>query len=207
MELRQIQMTLNAAVGPLNEVRRQRIMEAVGNDFSIQPVPFQGALALVNPLRREALFLTDSQIQFTCEGQPAEFSSSRVEHLLSAIRDTLLLDDRFPMLLQIIAHKDANGSAFEHTVEAFTPLPPQLMRQYFPGLRGLGLRITFEEHPYVCDLRVEPLFSDPAYYFIQFNAGSQGAAQSVARLVEDAEQWVQRLQNEFNAVIEEMLGR
>lgn len=206
MELRQIQITLNAPVGPLNEVRRQRIMEAVGSGFNIQPVPFQGAFAMVNPLSREALFLTDSQIQFTSEGQPAEFSASRLEQLLGAVRDTLLLEDRFPMILQVIAHKDANGSAFEHTVDAFTPLPPTTLRQYFPGLRGLGLRITFEEHPYVCDLRIEPLFSDPAYYFIQFNAGSQQAMLSIARVVEDTSDWVQRLQGEFNHIIEAMLG-
>lgn len=206
MELRQIQLTLNAPVGPLNDVRRQRIMEAVGSGFTIQPVPFQGALALVNPMSREALFVTDSQVQFTCEGQPAEFSAARMEYLLAAVRDTLLLEDRFPMILQIIAHKDANGSAFEHTVEAFTPLPPHVLRQYFPGLRGLGLRITFEEHPYVCDLRVEPLFSDPAYYFIQFNAGSQQSALSIARAVEDSNSWLQRLQGEINQIVEEMLA-
>jgi hypothetical protein len=89
------------------------------------------------------------------------FLPERVEDLLGRVRDVLLLDDRFPLILQVIGHKDANGSAFERTVDAFTPLPPITMRQYFPGLRGLGLRITFEQPPYVCDLRIEPLFSDP----------------------------------------------
>ncbi|MFQ3610914.1 MAG: hypothetical protein SNJ72_05380 [Fimbriimonadales bacterium] len=206
MELRQIQISLNAQVGPLNEVRRQRIMESLGGDFSVQPVPFQGALALVNPVRREALFLTDNQIQFTVEGQPAEFSAHRLEHVLSTVRDTLLLEDRFPMLMQVIAHKDANGSAFERTVDAFTPIPPHTMRQYFPGLRGLGIRITFEEHPYVCDLRVEPLFSDPAYLFIQFNLGSQQAMMSVSTLTEEIYQWMNRLQNEYNAIIDTIMG-
>ncbi len=206
MELRQIQITLNAQVGPLNEVRRQRIMESLGADFSVQPVPFQGALALVNPLRREAVFLTDTQIQFTVEGQPAEFSAYRMEHLLSTIRDTLLLEDRFPMIVQVIAHKDANGSAFERTVDAFTPIPPNTMRQYFPGLRGLGLRITFEEHPYVCDLRIEPLFSDPAYLFIQFNLGSQQAMLGVSALTDEVNQWMNRLQTDYNDIIDTIMG-
>ncbi len=206
MELRQVQVTLNAPVGPLNEVRRQRIMDSLGSEFTPQPVPFQGALALVNQLRREAVFLTDNQIQFTVEGQPAQFSPSRMEHVFGTIRDTLLLDDRFPMILQVIAHKDANGSAFERTVDAFTPVPPNLMREYFPGLRGLGLRITFEEHPYVCDLRIEPLFSDPAYLFIQFNLGSQQAALSVSALTDDITSWMNRLQDEYESVIETIMG-
>lgn len=206
MELRQIQLTLSAAVGPLNDIRRMRIMEAIGEGFAPQAVPLQGALALVNPAMREALFLTDAQLQFTSEGDPATFSPSRVEHLLGAVRDTLLLEDRFPMILQVIAHKEANGSAFERTVEAFTPLPPTTMRQYFPGLRAMGIRITFEEPPYVCDLRVEPLFSDPAYYFIQLNVGSQQTALSLSRVVEDTDSWLNQLTGRYNAIIDEMLG-
>ncbi len=206
MELRQIQLTLNAPVGPLNDIRRQRIQEAVGSNFVPQAVPLQGALALVNHAMREALFLTDAQLQFTSEGAPASFSPSRVEQLLGAVRDTLLLEDRFPMILQVIAHKEANGSAFERTVEAFTPLPPTTIRQYFPGLRAMGLRITFEEPPYVCDLRIEPLFSDPAYYFIQLNVGSQQTAQSLSRIVEDTTSWLSQLQGRYDEVINEMLG-
>ncbi|MCS7209174.1 MAG: hypothetical protein NZ874_06345, partial [Fimbriimonadales bacterium] len=124
LEFRQIQINLNAPVGPLNDVRRARIMEAVGEGFNPQPVPIAGALALVNPIAREAIFLNESQIQYTCDGMPPQFSPARVETLLGAIRDTLLLDDRFPMILQVIAHQDAHGSAFEKTVEAFTPIPP-----------------------------------------------------------------------------------
>lgn len=206
LEFRQIQINLNAPVGPLNDVRRARVMEVVGEGFNPQPLPIAGALALVNPLSREAIFLNENQIQYTCDGMPAHFSPSRTETLLSAIRDTLLLEDRFPMILQVIAHQDANGSAFEKTVEAFTPIPPNTLRSYFPGLRGLGLRITFEEPPYICDLRIEPLFSDPAYFFIQFNAGSQQTAQSIAATIDDVARWLDRLQGEMNDVIQEILG-
>lgn len=206
LEFRQIQLNLNAAVGPLNDVRRMRIMDAVGEGFNPQPVPIAGAIALVNPLSREALFLNENQLQYTCDGLPAQFSPSRVESLLAAIRDTLLLEDRFPMVLQVIAHIDANGSAFERTVEAFTPIPPTTLRGYFPGLRGLGLRITFEEMPYICDLRIEPLFSDPAFFFVQFNAGSQQTAQSLAAILDDTTHWLNRLQGEMNDVIQEILG-
>jgi len=205
IELRQVQMTLNAPIGMLTETRRQRILEALEGTFMPQPVPFQGAFALVNQPTREALFMTDSQLQYTAEGE-VRFSPARVEDLLGRVRDVLLLDDRFPIILQVIGHKDANGSAFERTVDAFTPLPPITMRQYFPGLRGLGLRITFEQSPYVCDLRIEPLFSDPAYYYIQFNAGSQQTMLPLARAVEDANDWIQRLQDEMNSIIEEILG-
>ncbi len=206
LEFRQIQLNLNAAVGPLNDVRRLRIMDAVGEGFNPQPVPIAGAIALVNQLTREAVFLNENQIQYTCDGMPAQFSPSRVENMLTAIRDTLLLEDRFPMILQVIAHMDANGSAFERTVEAFTPIPPPTLRNYFPGLRGLGLRITFEETPYICDLRIEPLFSDPAFFFIQFNAGSQQAAQPLAAVIDDTANWLDRLQGEINDVIQEILG-
>lgn len=206
LEFRQVQLNLNVPVGPLNDVRRMRIMDAVGEGFNPQPVPIAGALALVNPVSREAIFINENQIQYTCDGMPAQFSPSRVETLLSAIRDTLLLEDRFPMILQVIAHQDANGSAFEKTVEAFTPIPPPTLRSYFPGLRGLGLRITFEEPPYICDLRIEPLFSDPAYFFIQFNAGSQQSAQSIAATVDDTTNWLNRLQGDIGNVIQEILG-
>ncbi|MCS7190010.1 MAG: hypothetical protein NZ843_00240 [Fimbriimonadales bacterium] len=206
LEFRQIQLNLNAPVGPLNDVRRMRIMDAIGEGFNPQPVPIAGAIALVNPLSREAIFMNENQIQYTCDGMPAQFSPSRVETLLGAIRDTLLLEDRFPMILQVIAHQDANGSAFEKTVEAFTPIPPTTLRGYFPGLRGLGLRITFEDAPYICDLRIEPLFSDPAYFFIQFNAGSQQTAQSIAATVDDTMNWLNRLQGDIGDVIQEILG-
>jgi hypothetical protein len=205
IELRQVQITLNAPIGVLTETRRQRILEALEGAFVPQPVPFQSAFAVVNQPAREALFMTDSQLQYTAEGE-VRFLPERVEDLLGRVRDVLLLDDRFPLILQVIGHKDANGSAFERTVDAFTPLPPITMRQYFPGLRGLGLRITFEQPPYVCDLRIEPLFSDPAYYYIQFNAGSQQTMLSLARAVEDAANWIQRLQGEMNNIIEEILG-
>ncbi|MCS7064668.1 MAG: hypothetical protein NZL85_00180 [Fimbriimonadales bacterium] len=205
IELRQVQITLNAPIGTLTEARRQRILEEFEDAFTPQPVPFQGAFALVNHAAREALFLTDTQLQYTAEGE-VHFSPVRVEDLLGRVRDVLLLDDRFPLILQVIGHKDANGSAFERTVDAFTPLPPITMRQYFPGLRGLGLRITFEQTPYVCDLRIEPLFSDPAYFYIQFNAGSQQTVLSVAHLVEDVDDWINRLQGEMNSIITEMLG-
>jgi|GEM_PF-575821 len=207
LELRQIQVNLmEAPIGPINEVRRARVMEVVGEGFNPQPVPIANALALVNPLTREAIFISENQIQYTCDGMPPQFSPSRVESMLSAIRDTLLLEDRFPMIVQVIAHQDANGSAFERTVDAFTPIPPNLLRQYFPGLRGLGLRITFEEPPYICDLRIEPLFSDPAYFFIQFNAGSQQTRQPIAAIVDDVAHWLNRLQGEINDVIQEILG-
>ncbi|MDW8050941.1 MAG: hypothetical protein RMJ83_00495 [Armatimonadota bacterium] len=206
LELRQVQINLNAPVGPLSEARRMRVMEVVGEGFAQQPVPITGALALVNPLTREAIFLHENQIQYTCDGTPPQFSPARVERLLSDLRDTLLLDDRFPMILQVIAHQDAEGSAFERTVEAFTPIPPNLLRQYFPGLRGLGLRITFEEPPYICDLRIEPLFSDPAYFFIQFNAGSQQTMQPITVIVDAVADWLNRLQGEMNDVIQEILG-
>ncbi len=205
IELRQVQITLNAPVGVLTDARRQRVLEALEGAFVPQPVPFQGAFAVVNHATREALFLTDAQLQYTAEGE-VHFSPARVEDLLARIRDGLLLDDRFPLILQVIGHKDANGSAFERTVDAFTPLPPITMRQYFPGLRGLGLRITFEQSPYVCDLRIEPLFNDPAYFYIQFNAGSQQTMLSIARAVDDVNDWIDRLQGEINAIIEEMLG-
>ncbi|MEN3001880.1 MAG: hypothetical protein ABDI19_08580 [Armatimonadota bacterium] len=204
IELRQVQITLNAPIGTLTEARRQRLLEEFGDEFTPQPVPFQGAFALVNHAAREALFLTEAQLQYTAEGE-VHFSPVRVEDLLGRVRDVLLLDDRFPLILQVIGHKDANGSAFERTVDAFTPLPPITMRQYFPGLRGLGLRITFEQTPYVCDLRIEPLFSDPAYFYIQFNAGSQQTVLSIARAVEDVEDWIARLQGEMNSIIEEMM--
>ncbi len=205
IELRQVQITLNAPIGTLTDARRQRILDELEGTFVPQPVPFQGAFALVNHSAREALFLTDAQLQYTAEGE-VRFSPARVEDLLARVRDVLLLDDRFPLILQVIGHKDANGSAFERTVDAFTPLPPITMRQYFPGLRGLGLRITFEQSPYVCDLRIEPLFSDPAYFYIQFNAGSQQTMLSLARAVEDVDDWISRLQGEMNSIIEEMLG-
>ena len=205
IELRQVQITLNAPIGMLTEARRQRIIDELEGAFTPQPVPFQGAFALVNHAVREALFLTDAQLQYTAEGE-VHFSPVRVEDLLGRVRDVLLLDDRFPLILQVIGHKDANGSAFERTVDAFTPLPPITMRQYFPGLRGLGLRITFEQTPYVCDLRIEPLFSDPAYFYIQFNAGSQQTMLSLARIVEDVDDWINRLQGEMNTILEEMLG-
>ncbi|GBC92875.1 hypothetical protein HRbin15_01352 [bacterium HR15] len=205
IELRQVQITLNGPIGTLTEARRQRILEELEGAFTPQPVPFQGAFALVNHAAREALFMTDNQLQYTAEGE-VRFSPSRVEDVLGRVRDVLLLDDRFPFIMQVIGHKDANGSAFERTVDAFTPLPPITMRQYFPGLRGLGLRITFEQTPYVCDLRIEPLFSDPAYFYIQFNAGSQQTMLSIARIVEDVDEWINRLQGEMNSVIEEMLG-
>jgi len=205
IELRQVQITLNAPIGTLTEARRQRILTELEGAFTPQAVPFQGAFALVNHASREALFLTDAQLQYTAEGE-VHFSPSRTEDLLGRVRDVLLLDDRFPFIMQVIGHKDANGSAFERTVDAFTPLPPITMRQYFPGLRGLGLRITFEQAPYVCDLRIEPLFSDPAYFYIQFNAGSQQTMLSLARIVEDAGDWINRLQGEMNSIIEEMLG-
>jgi Ribonuclease G/E len=79
MEFRQIQLNLNAPVGPLNDVRRMRIMDAIGEGFNPQPVPIAGALALVNPMTREAIFLNENQIQYTCDGMPAQFSAARVD--------------------------------------------------------------------------------------------------------------------------------
>lgn len=204
-QIKQTQLTLNAPLGPLNDVRKQRITESIGSDFIPQQAPVPNALVLVSPMTRETLFITDNQIHYTMDGDRVEFSADRFTQLVGGLRDVLLLDDRFPVAFQAIAHKDAGGSAIERTIESLSPLPSSVMRERFDGLRGIGLRITFEVAPYNCDFRIEPLFADPAYLYLQLNSVSQ-IPQSLGRIAEDAQEWVGYLLEDLTAITNEIMA-
>lgn len=205
IQIKQIQLTLNAPLGPLNDVRKQRVAESIGSGFVPQQAPVPNALVLVSPMTRETLFITDNQIHYTVDGDRVEFSTERFTQLIGGLRDVLLLDDRFPVAFQAIAHKDAGGSAIERAIESLSPLPSAVMRERFDGLRGVGLRITFEVPPYNSDFRIEPLFADPAYLYLQLNSVAQ-APQSLGRIAEDAQEWVGYLVEDLSAITDEIMA-
>lgn len=206
MELlvRQVQLILNAPVGPLNEIRKQRITESLGASFLSQPTPVQGSIAFINPMNRETIFVAENQLHYTADGENLSYQPERALQLLGAVRDVLLLEDRFPTAIQCMAHLDAKGSATERSVERLSPIPPSEMRARFEGLRGIGLRIVFEALPYTCDFRVEPLFADPSYIFLHLQATTQ-TPMSLAHIVEDAGDWLARLKGEFCDFVTEIL--
>jgi hypothetical protein len=205
MQIRQLQLILNAPVGPLNDVRKQRIAESIGSGFMPQQAPVPNALVLVNPMTHETLFITDNQIHYTIDGENVQFSAERFMDLMGGLRDVLLLDDRFPMMIQVIAHKDAKGSAIERTIDSLSPLPAATMRDRFDGLRGIGLRVTFEVQPYTTDFRIEPLFADPAFLYLQLNSAAQ-APQSLGRIAEDVQEWLGYLAEDLSAITDEIMA-
>lgn len=203
ISIKQLQVVLSAPVGPLNDLRRQAIAEALSEGFAPQQAPVPNSLALVNQQTREAIIVTDNQIHYNTDGN--DFAGERMENLLAKVREVLLLEDRFSLALQIIAFKDAeNRSAAELTIETLAPLSASRLREHFEGLRGVGLRITYELNPYNCDFRVEPFFNDPAFIFLQLNAQSS-AEQSLNRVSEDANEFVNHLRLDLEDVVNEML--
>jgi hypothetical protein len=171
MQLKQVQISLNAPIGQLGEVRKSHVLQALGAPFTIQPAPIPGFAAYVDPLHRRSVMLAEHQIIFIHEGENISPDLRDAERILVRTRDALLLDDRFVAGIQWIAHHEAEGAATELSVERFLRLSASEVRALFEeGLRGIGLRFTYESPPFTCDLRIEPFYADTAFFFIQFNA-------------------------------------
>ena len=171
MQLKQVQINLNAPIGQLGEVRKSHVLQALGVPFSLQPAPVPGFVAYMDPLHRRTVMLAEQQIVYLHEGDNISADLRDAERLLTRTRDALLLDDRFVAGVQWIAHHEADGVATELSAERFLNLRASEVRGLFEqSLRGIGLRFTFEAPPFTCDLRIEPFYADPAFFFIQFNA-------------------------------------
>lgn len=171
MQLKQIQINLNAPIGQLGEVRKSHVLQALGVPFTIQPAPVPGFVAYVDPLHRRSVMLAEHQIVFIHEGENIMPDLRDAEMILTRTRDALLLDDRFVVGIQWIAHHAAEGAATELSVEHFLRRNASDVRALFQqSLRGIGLRFTYESPPFTCDLRIEPFYADTAFFFIQFNA-------------------------------------
>lgn len=171
MQLKQIQINLNAPIGQLGEVRKSHVLQALGVPFTLQPAPIPGFVAYVDPLHRRTVMLAEQQIIYLHEGENISPELRDAQRLLASTRDVLLLDDRFVAGVQWIAHHEAEGVATELSVERFLNRSASEIRALFEqSLRGVGLRFTFEMPPFTCDLRLEPFYADPAFFFIQFNA-------------------------------------
>jgi hypothetical protein len=171
MQLKQVQISLNAPIGQLGEVRKSHVLQALGAPFTNQPAPIPGFAAYVDPLHRRSVMLAEHQIIFIHEGENISPDLRDAERILVRTRDALLLDDRFVAGIQWIAHHEAEGAATELSVERFLRLSASEVRALFEeGLRGIGLRFTYESPPFTCDLRIEPFYADTAFFFIQFNA-------------------------------------
>lgn len=171
MQLKQLQINLNAPIGQLGEVRKSHVLQALGVPFTIQPAPIPGFLAYVDPLHRRSVLVAEHQIIFIHEGDNISPDLRDAEKILTRTRDALLLDDRFVAGIQWIAHHEADGAATELSVERFLRISaPEVRALFDQSLRGIGLRFTFEAPPFTCDLRIEPFYADTAFFFIQFNA-------------------------------------
>ncbi len=171
MQLKQVQINLNAPIGQLGEVRKSHVLQALGVPFTLQHAPIPGFVAYVDPLHRRTVMLAEQQIIYVHEGENISADLRDAERLLVSTRDALLLDDRFVAGIQWIAHHEAEGVATELSVERFLSLSaPEVRGLFEEGLRGVGLRFTYESPPFTCDLRIEPFYADPAFFFIQFNA-------------------------------------
>ena len=102
--------------------RTETLMQEITAEFRAEEL---GGALPDEPLRLipRVKFVARSEIGHARENNEDKFDfyepdeepllAARVDDLLGAVRDTLLLDDRFPMILQVIAHMDANGSACE----------------------------------------------------------------------------------------------
>lgn len=205
VQARQLQLILQASIGQMNDLRRQRILEALGAGWAAQPIPNQPTVAFINPTTRSSLVFAEQQMNYAQESQNLQLGSSEIADLLSPVREALLLEDRFPMALQLVGYMDANGAATERSVEYFSPYQPERLRESFPGLRGIGIRINYDEGPFSCDLRFEPFFAEPSHYFIQLNV-STPTALSLNQLSEDAARFVDRFRTESERFLEDVAG-
>ena len=68
MQLKQVQINLNAPIGQLGEVRKSHVLQALGVPFTIQPAPVPGFVAYVDPMHRRSVMLAEHQIIFIHEG-------------------------------------------------------------------------------------------------------------------------------------------
>lgn len=171
MQIKQVQINLNAPIGQLGEVRKSHVLQALGVPFALQPAPIPGFVAYVDPLHRRSVMLAEHQIIFIHEGDNISPDLRDAERILVRTRDALLLDDRFVAGIQWIGHHEADGAATELSVERFLRLSaPEVRALFEQSLRGVGLRFTYESPPFTCDLRIEPFYADTAFFFIQFNA-------------------------------------
>ncbi|MEI6512657.1 MAG: hypothetical protein WCO51_05200 [bacterium] len=182
---KQIEIVMSAQVGPMNDIRKQKITEAIGPGFVMGNVNLPGAVAFVNQSAGITVIITDAQIGLRLDGQDINADFSQMSKVLDSVRDTLLLDDRMPAAVQIVGHVLSDAPTTEISVEHFGAMTGDELRRRFNGLRGVGLRITFEQPPYTCDLHIEPFYADPTVFYIRFGAASQSPT-SVSHLMEDA---------------------
>jgi hypothetical protein len=182
---KQVQIVLNTPIGPLTAARRQKVGEFLGPTFAAQRTPLPNAAVFVNAAERRTIFVAEGQLNYTQDGQDITLDTGNVLYLLGGLRDTLLLDNRFNAMVQLVSHVEAEVTSTEQSVHFLAPLPEEEMRERFEGLRGIGLRINFEQPPYVVDLLVEPFFRDPTRYFLKLTATAQQPV-TIERLAEDA---------------------
>ena len=203
-QTKQIQIVLNAPVGPLTDARRHKVAETLGPEFVQQQAPIPNAAVFVHQASKRTVFVADHQVNFTQDGEELEFNSAEWLSAMGGIRDALLLDNRFAGMVQIVAHVDAEGSATEQSVHFFAPLPESDMRERFEGLRGIGLRINYERPGYTVDIAVEPFFQNADRFFLKLNAAAQAPVQ-LERLATDAEEFHSFISENTVQFLEEML--
>lgn len=205
MQLKQVQINLNAPIGQLGEVRKSHLLQALGAPFTLQPAPIPGFVAFVDPLHRRSLMVSESQMIYLHEGENISPDLRDAERVLIRARDGLLLDDRFVAGIQWIAHHEAEGAATELSVEHFLRLSASQVRALFDqSLRGIGLRFTYEAPPFTCDLRIEPFYADTAFFFIQFNAAHPQPL-SLETIVLGAAEFGEYVRDETEAILDALL--
>lgn len=201
VSIKQIELVLQSPIGPINEMRRQRLAEVIGPSFQLGNINIPGAAAFVNQSNGITLVVTDSQLVFRQEGTTVQSNINSAKNLLTEMASTLLIEDRMPGAMQIIAHGKSEVSTTELSVEYFSSMTGSELRRRFNGLRGIGLRITFEQQPYTCDLHLEPFFADPTLFFIRLAANTTQPT-SISRLVDDADTYIDYTLND----VPEFLG-
>ncbi|MHB1463113.1 MAG: hypothetical protein ACYC1M_17625 [Armatimonadota bacterium] len=204
--LNKLQITLNTDIGQFSEPRHNSLLEALGPGFAPQQTQMPGFLGYINNDSREGLFVSPQQTIYVSEADPISPESARSIRALSAFRDGLLLGDAFTGAVQWIGKRDANGASTESSVDNFLCLPGESLRKHFGShLRGVGLRFTFEEAMFHCDLRIEPLFADPAYFYMQFDAVT-GTGVTLDQILTCAYDSAQYLQGKTEELMQQLLA-
>jgi len=172
--------------------------------FQPQPTPLANAVVFINHPNRTNVFIAENQMNYTVDGDHIEFERDGWFRMLDGLRDTLMLDNQFSGMIQIVSHVASNASSTEMSVRCFSPLPEEEMRNRFVGLRGVGLRINYERPGFVCDMHLEPFFQDPTRFFLRLNAAGQ-QPRSLDTLVQDMDDLYGFMNNDAVSFLEESL--
>lgn len=164
LKLNSFKIIYLSKVGIINDKKANTIAKEFESDFPVRLMQQQpiSAMVLSNNNNNNTMIIEPERITYQVLGDiKPDFDAIRDK--VTKLCNVLLIDDTCAAAIDITGLIDSQvGNSFDESLEKFNKFGLQ-----FDSLKGIGLRLLYEEEHNIWEYKIEPFIADKTKYFIQ----------------------------------------